>query len=69
MRLTYRCARHQPIVYFLLAHDPYFDVEAQGEAYEGEREEDELDDDEGRTPGDGVNVIWLWPCGQHLGRR
>ncbi len=54
---TYRCAHHHPVIPMARVENLESHVEPQGKTGSGNRECYELDNDEGRTPGLGVDVI------------
>ena len=66
---TYRCAHHHPVIPMARVENLESHVEPQGKTGSGNRECYELDNDEGRTPGLGVDVIRGRPRGHNLRRR
>ena len=66
---TYRCAHHHPVIPMARAENLESHIKPQRKTGSGNRERYELDDDEGRAPGLGVDVIRGRPRGHDLRRR
>ena len=65
---TYRCAHHHPVIPMARAENLESHIKPQRKTGSGNRERYELDDDEGRAPGLGVDVIRGRPRGHDLRR-
>ncbi len=66
---TYRSSDHQPVIPMDITLDACSDVETQAEAYNADRQGEDYNDDESRTPSLWVNVVRFRPRRQDFGRR
>ena len=65
----YRSGDHQPVIPVDITEDACSDVETQAEAYNTDRQGDDHNDAESRTPSLWVDVVWGRPRRHDFGRR